>query len=629
MGVDNRFRRIRPVIEAGVLAAPALAFLHRYSAHVEPGNGATQAHLLLLAWVWAGVIALRLAAWRLAPRAIARPLVTFCCAATWSLLPLYYLVATIGLEGWGKVITWPILKPYLAAPSDLLAYVGVPVAAGIAGAGVLAALVGLFWSALVGRDDWVDRLQSKLSAAPYTIVLLVLTAFSAAGIGQYVAMPPTHVGEPVSLTFFPLPPAKLGQSAWPIDAARLLQENDARAALRNAVPARRPNVILIVSDALRADRMEVYGYPRSTTPHLAARLGDASGGERVRAIAACAETSCGMPALLYSRHPRAMVSGALGLSEALRTLGYRSHMLLSGDHTNYYGLAELYRPSDTYVDATTQGTRFVNDDAIVLDAIRALPPSRPGKQAFLQLHLLSNHPLGTRQAGSNWFEPQGNYSHWGKSKRGAALTQRERVLAGNFYDNGVRQMDAFVERILNDLAAKGYLREALVVLTSDHGEALGEHDVLSHTASVFQPVLDIPAVFIRYGYRGTRFPPRQWASQLDIAPTIFAELGLRPPATWAGLALQSAETRDLIAFEQDDEVGFVRMQPPYAGHKFWIDRKRQREFFFDLRNDPGEQANLAATLAGDVRRAWRARALQSVVGHRTGDASPAMGAGGM
>lgn len=605
MGARRSSPLLRPLLEAWAFVTPGIAFLHQYVQLGTPDIGANSAHFGLVGSVWLAVAAVRLGAWRTLPPRGAAALATASCLALWLALVGYYAVALVGLQGWGKIITWPILKPYLAAPDDLLAYLGAPHAAVVIGALSALFLTGWFWHAVVGRNDWIGRLQRPLGAAAHLVLLACVGTGAGLLIARYVADPPTSIGEPVSLTLFPPPPAKVGEANWPQDPERLAAENQARAVLSRTRPTKRPHIILIVSDALRADRMGVYGYRRGTTPFLSRRVASSGQAWPVRAVAACAETSCGMPALLYSKYPREMVGGALGLSEALKLLGYGSFVLLTGDHTNYYGLAELYKPSDVYVDATTQDRRFVNDDRIVLDAIERLPMATADRPAFLQISLLSNHPLGVRWPSSRWYEPSGNYATWGKRKHVAKLTPEERALAGNFYDNGVRQVDAMIETILRRLESRGYLRQALVVVTSDHGEMLGEHNVLSHTVGVFQPVLDVPALVIRYGYDGQPMLRRSWASQTDIAATILSDLGVEIPATWSGVPLQSVDRRPYIEFAQGDESGVLHLESPHRGYKYWVHARTGSQFVFDLSRDPDESDNLISTLPSTVTSRWR------------------------
>src|SRR5690606_22898659 len=110
---------------------------------------------------------------------------------------------------------------------------------------------------------------------------------------------------------------------------------------------------------------------------------------------------------------------------------------------------------------------------------------------------------------------------------GALADAEAREAAINFYDNGVFQFDYYVGEVLDQLKSKGYLENALVVITADHGEALGDHGEFGHAKGVWFPVQHVPLIMLRFGYE----PPSAieqpaMASQIDIAPTILHELGM-------------------------------------------------------------------------------------------------------
>ena len=61
------------------------------------------------------------------------------------------------------------------------------------------------------------------------------------------------------------------------------------------------------------------------------------------------------------------------MQQVLKLHGYRIHMILGGDHTNFYGLKELYGNVDTYFDGSQAPEYFKNDDRLVVDRTKALP----------------------------------------------------------------------------------------------------------------------------------------------------------------------------------------------------------------------------------------------------------------
>src|SRR5690606_12188148 len=154
--------------------------------------------------------------------------------------------------------------------------------------------------------------------------------------------------------------------------------------------------------------------------------------------------------------------------------------------------------------------------------------------------------------------------------------------------------DSYVERILGELERKGYLRDALVVVTGDHGELLGEHGYFAHAITVHEPVLSIPLVLARFGYDGDPLPQHPLAAQIDIAPTILNELEVPVPVSWAGLALQQPlpAGKRQIYFQQTTEAGLYEVAGDGRIMKYWRDYEDGSEHLYDVISDPEEQTNL-------------------------------------
>src|SRR5581483_8825839 len=113
----------------------------------------------------------------------------------------------------------------------------------------------------------------------------------------------------------------------------------------------------------------------------------------------------------------------------------------------------------------------------------------------------------------------------------------------NHYHNGVLQADAVIEQIFALLRRKGLLDDAIVVISADHGELLGEQGRLGHAR--FPPIgalVGIPLLI--YDSDGHRYPARPVASQVDIAPTLLHRIGAPIPATWGGEPLDLPPQRE-------------------------------------------------------------------------------------
>jgi glucan phosphoethanolaminetransferase (alkaline phosphatase superfamily) len=555
---------------AGVLAGFLLVYVQRFAAPaacVAPHAGLVLAGALAVA-------CLRMAAHRLAPRA-GRGLGTALLALSAATLLAYYALVLVGLANWGRVITWRLIHTYARQAGDLLAVVGVPPALGLlAGAGAALALAAVC-NAWLRRCDWTAVAARRLSGAAMVLVCVGGIGVAAAKVGALADQGWAAQGEPVSLTFFPERAAEATQGHV-LEGNRVLEAADraARASYRPAATARRPNVILIVGDALRGDHMQVNGYARPTTPFLqslddAGRLRKAA---TVRSV--CSESTCGLLAIARSAYVHQMTPASFPLLEVMKRHGYRTHMILGGDHVNFYDLRAAYGPVDDYFDGSMAAARYMNDDRFVVERIAQAGPW-DGTPQFFQLHLMSTHGAGLR------FEP-GRYAparnYYAALRRPAAESGISDAVAVNYYDNGMLQFDAVVRMALQRFEEGGYLSDAIVVITGDHGEMLGEDGEYAHAQSVQEGALAIPFLMAGYGRTPAAWQPRALASQIDIAPTLLAELGFPVPASWHGIALQKPGPRDFVHFQQGLRVGVYDVRSAPEVWKYWRDLASGEEF---------------------------------------------------
>lgn len=246
----------------------------------------------------------------------------------------------------------------------------------------------------------------------------------------------------------------------------------------------------------------------------------------------------------------------------------------------------------------------MNDDELVVRYTEELGDFS-GKPVFIQYHLMSTHGLGTRAPQFRLFEPALNYYNQIALRRTDPADRN--AAARNFYDNGAAQFDSIVARILHSLRVKGYLDDAIVVITGDHGEHLGEHGMFGHASSVFEPALRVPGVVLSFPPHGD---PKGvevtagMASIIDLAPTVTGLIGVESPGGWEGrnlLAGAVGELPRILYFAQGKEAGVIRSTAD-SSHKYWVDYGSRRDFLFDLLADPQESQNLigSALVSQDV-----------------------------
>ena len=515
----------------------------------------------------------------------------------------YYVLVLISVNYWGGVVAWPAIPVFFRQAPDLAEAIGLPrftptVAVIALMAAVLAGcrlyLKRFDWTANLGRFAWMRTLGA--AAACCVLWLQVASATGAPWIAQ---------AEPLSMSLFPLGGTRdIEGHRVTAEAARTRDtvEDRARAAYVPAQGASKPNLILIVVDALRPANMSLFGYARQTTPYLDS-LARSGAVRKFIAHAPCSDTACGLISLTTSRLPRDFSFHPFSIHEALRRNGYRVHVIQAGDLTYLHPLHMYYGDLDTWFDGNSVSGRSVNDDQIVIDRLTSMPES-DGTPTMFQFHLMSAH-VTRRDDGRRVFAPAKSYLIVpAADKTGSDISLPTAV---NYYDNGVLGADHVIETIIGLLRQKGYLNRALVVVTADHGEALGEHGMFMHANSVREEVLKVPVAFMAVGYEpqqrleaASAFP-----LQVDIAPTILTELEIPIPGTWKGRPLQAPYEPALTYFTERDFSGLIDTRQPGSRWKYWLDRTWGDEFVFDLSSDPHEAHNLVRSVPEALLSDWR------------------------
>jgi glucan phosphoethanolaminetransferase (alkaline phosphatase superfamily) len=584
------------------LTAPC-AFLAWYARYPHVTWTVVAPHLAVVLVPVLVTSVLRIFIVRLLGSRAARALSAFVLATTLLALWLYYAAVVAGLKAWGRVISYELVASYLDQAPAFAEALAIPLSAVVA---ALLLAYGLMMAAAflyVRVVDWVAPMLSRFSeqscatGAGLALVACILE------LAVFFAAPPVEKFEPVSLTLYPDLNRHNMQGRWisPQRAAMIDAAEDAERTRYVANPrANRHNVVVVVVDALRADRMGVYGYGRETTPNLS-RLQRAGALDAVpQARASCGSSNCGITSLLASKFVHEFSERPFTLFEVLKRHGYRVDVMLSGDHTNFYGLKRIYEPHDSYFDGAVAGRSldYKNDDRLLIDHASRLP--RWDRQpVMLYFHLMSTHPIGKHYPQFQRYQPASPYMPSGR-------TDAEH--AGNQYDNAVLQADGIIAELFDTLRARGYLDNTLVVITADHGEALGEHGAFGHPQSLDEEVLRIPLLFIASGFERRRLSrPGLVAAQVDIAPTILAELDMEAPRTWSGVPLQREPERDFTYFDEPGTAGIIDYRDAANVWKYRVDRRSHEEQAFNLSTDPQGDVDAIAQTSRALRRDWRAR----------------------
>jgi len=310
------------------------------------------------------------------------------------------------------------------------------------------------------------------------------------------------------------------------------------------------------------------------------------------ATSSCSESLCGIVSILSSREYQYLSYDLFKLNDLLRDQGYHIEFLLSSSHY-FLGKKKLYGPNiDRYVDGTHFKNHTVYDDRGVIEALEKTS-EYSGKPTLFYFHLMSSHQLGNKLNQFNQFnaiEPIEKYN----LKKGSKERYQSEV---NNYDMGVLQTDNYIQKIFSMLSQKKYLDNALVIITGDHGDGLGERGNYSHTQHLFQEDISIPLLI--YDTDDTPYSNLEFATHVDIAPTIVERIGLPIPESWHGKSLLEPLRIPRFTNHQTNwEIRWkaVIMKTNDAIYKYLkLDKKytgKEIEMLYELVSDPDEEFNL-------------------------------------
>ncbi len=349
-------------------------------------------------------------------------------------------------------------------------------------------------------------------------------------------------------------------------------------------PASRPPVLLVTIDTARADRFGCYGYTMGRTPTV-----DALAAEGLRVERAYAHVPLTLPShatILSGVHPaghglHVNFQGALPadlptLAERFAAAGYRTGAFVSAwvldrgfgldrGFEHYDDLSHLAAAADRQTERTANQ---------VIDAtLRWLEADDP-RPFFAWVHFFDPHDP---------YEPPNFYTE------GLA----------SMYDGELAFVDAQLARLMTVIEARGELSELVVVLTSDHGESLGEHGEATHGVFLYDATMRVPLI--------VRAPGRVEAGAVlpgpvglvDLAPTLLELIGLAAVPGHEGRSfLPRPDARPFapapVLLESEyprRSFGWSRLMALVVGDEKVIRAPTPERY--DLGADPGEQTNLA------------------------------------
>ena len=394
-----------------------------------------------------------------------------------------------------------------------------------------------------------------------------------------------------------------------------------------------PNVVLILIDTLRADRTSAYGYERDTTPHLAELAERGTLFSEAHSTASWTwPSTASLFTGMYPQEHGVLDAQSSFLQETLDTLA--EALQREGFTTAAWSASPLIVPDKNFDQGfeTFDGPK----DGSLRSSGVVMPPALEWLSAvgdnrfFLYLHILDPHlppeplPEGRRRFAAEVpsdFDPRSigplswelrhvdGLSDSGEPEPERLVSPEKRRWINDLYDACVWSADHWVGELLARLDALDLGDRTIVVVTSDHGEELFDHGLLSHAHTLYRELTRVPLVFAGPGIpRGQRID--RPLSSADVAPTLARLAGARlrdldgaadlfaaGPAD--GMVLFSTEqgwwngTSDLSIYGLREGSQVLHYAP--EGRAFGAEASEAggQCRLFDLASDPEERVDLA------------------------------------
>ncbi|MEW6268178.1 MAG: sulfatase-like hydrolase/transferase [Thermodesulfobacteriota bacterium] len=351
--------------------------------------------------------------------------------------------------------------------------------------------------------------------------------------------------------------------------------------------ARRPSIVLVSLDTLRAKSMSAYGHALETTPAIAAfaRRGALFENAFTTYSNTLPSHMSMLTGLLPVEHGVLMPNDVLGerhatLAETLRRAGWATaafteDALLDSRRGFYRGFSTYYENTRVAVGAGDADGTFG----------RALEWA--GRHAdepfFLFVHTYEVHQP---------YHPHRAYRGLFHDGAGAGMDDRQRA-----YEQEIRYLDDQLRRLLDGLYGIVPERDLLVVVTADHGEEFGEHGALAHV-QLFDEVMRVPLVMVWAGVIPPGLRIAAPVSLVDLPPTVLdlADVPLDNDVDGTSLVPLLSEqpaprSHDVVLAEYPRSVGL--REPGFvarsASVKCIVTENGEQDACYDLEADPAEK----------------------------------------
>lgn len=339
-------------------------------------------------------------------------------------------------------------------------------------------------------------------------------------------------------------------------------------------------VVLISIDTLRPDRLGVYGNAPDVSPNIDALAKDSAVFEQALALSPWTLPShmtmlTGLDPVAHGvlREGYHLSSRVVTLAEALKADGFRTAAFTDGGFVHHgYGFGQGF---EVYRDAVNPPGMPNGFTRLLPEALEWMRSTRH-EDSFVFIHTFDAHSpfqngdpavftkfreAPAQPGPDDYLLHRFGFLHHQLQQRITEYRRMSELLAD--YDAGVNEADRGVGQVLELLKSTGRMENALVIITSDHGESFGDHGVLiGHGLALTDDQIHIPLVI--------HFPQREGAGQRirtladlsDLAPTVLEAMGLPVPGQMQGESL----------------LGLLRQRPRHRDFAFGLSQNTEACF---------------------------------------------------
>lgn len=355
------------------------------------------------------------------------------------------------------------------------------------------------------------------------------------------------------------------------------------------------NVILITIDSLRAD-VPWHGYSRPIAPNLTKLAEQAV--VYTRAYSASSYTAKSVATMLSGRYastlyrdrrffaryaPSNQFIAEILAPHGVRSVAWHGHMYFGRNSGFEQGFHEWRLVPGIKFDAET-------DNEVTSDKMTALGIELLGKP---------ENTSGRFFAWAHYMDPHDQYlKHAGAPEFGKKARDR--------YDSEIWFADHWIGKLLDWAKQQPFWQNTALIVSADHGEAFGEHEMYKHAFELWEVLTHVPLLVYAPGVQPRRIDQRR--SHIDLAPTMLELLGVPVPDGFQGKSLMpelyggEPESREPILTELAEDSHNPPRRALVLGDWKIIAFERERYQLFELSKDPGELRDLASERPKELER---------------------------